>query len=276
MGKQARRALRVGIAGLGTVGKTLVNLIEAGDSAMRVTAVAARSHEKAQAWLAEQSWRSEMPSVVGFDEMPALCDVVVECAPSQFLADIATPMLEAGKIVVPLSVGALLNRMDLIDLARDTGGQIAVPTGALLGLDAVTAAAQGTIHSVRMVTRKPVKGLLGAPFLTENNIDIADIAAPMQIFVGTPREAAIGFPANLNVSVALALAGIGPDATSLEIWADPDLQRNTHTITVDADSASFTMTIENIPSSNPKTGRITALSVMALLNKLQAPLRVGS
>ncbi|MGF7190462.1 aspartate dehydrogenase [Robbsia andropogonis] len=276
MGMQVRHALRVGIAGLGTVGKTLVEMIEAGDPAIQVTAVAARSPERAQAWLGERRWRVDAPAVVGFDAMPALCDVVVECAPSHLLAAIATPMLTAGKIVIPLSVGALLDRMDLVDIARGTGGQICVPTGALLGLDAVTAAAQGTIRSVRMVTRKPVIGLLGAPFLEQNDIDIADIKAPMRIFEGTPREAAVGFPANLNVAVALALAGIGPDATSLEIWADPGLQRNTHTITVDADSASFTMTIENIPSENPKTGRITALSVLALLRKLHAPLRVGT
>jgi len=36
------------------------------------------------------------------------------------------------------------------------------------------------------------------------------------------------------------------------------------------------MTIENIPSDNPKTGRITALSVIACLRRLRAPLRVGT
>jgi aspartate dehydrogenase len=35
-------------------------------------------------------------------------------------------------------------------------------------------------------------------------------------------------------------------------------------------------TIENIPSEYPKTGRITALSVMSVLRKLNASLRVGS
>jgi aspartate dehydrogenase len=49
-----------------------------------------------------------------------------------------------------------------------------------------------------------------------------------------------------------------------------------HTIEVNSDSASFTMSIANIPSENPKTGRITALSVLAWLRKLNAPLRVGT
>jgi aspartate dehydrogenase len=185
-------------------------------------------------------------------------------------------MLTAGKKLVVLSVGALLGYPDLIDLAEAHGGQIVVPTGALLGLDAVSAAAEGTIRSVRMKTVKPVKGLLGAPYLAEHGIDIAHIVKPTKVFEGTAREAAKGFPANLNVAVALSLAGIGPDRTVLEIWADPDLDRNTHQILVDADSASFDMTIRNVPSENPKTGRITPLSVLAALRKLNAPLRVGS
>ena len=140
----------------------------------------------------------------------------------------------------------------------------------------MTAAAEGTIHSVRMITRKPVRGLDGAPYLVERNISIAELTEPLQIFRGSPREAATGFPANLNVAVALALAGIGPDRTVLEIWADPSLSRNSHQIEVDSDSASFSMTIDNIPTENPKTGRITALSVISYLRKLNAPLRVGS
>ena len=140
----------------------------------------------------------------------------------------------------------------------------------------MTAAAEGVIHSVKMVTRKPVRGLLGAPYLEKNGIQIDGITVPTKIFSGTAREAAVGFPANLNVAVALSLAGIGPDRTMLEIWADPSLERNTHTISVDADSASFSMTIENIPTDNPKTGRITALSIISLLRKIGAPMRVGS
>src|SRR6266566_4653681 len=147
---------------------------------------------------------------------------------------------------------------------------------ALIGLDAVTAAAVGNIHSVRMVTRKPIVGLAGAPYIVENNIDIERITEPLRIFEGTAREAAKGFPANLNVAVALSLAGIGPDRTRLEIWADPTVTRNMHRVEVESDSARFSMSIENIPSENPKTGRITALSVIAYLRKQGSALRVGT
>jgi aspartate dehydrogenase len=97
------------------------------------------------------------------------------------------------------------------------------------------------------------------------------------VFAGSAREAIAGFPANVNVAVALSLAGIGPDRTQIEVWADPTVTRNTHTVTVKSDSADLSMTIANIPSEeNPRTGRITALSVLAALRRLTEPLVVGS
>jgi aspartate dehydrogenase len=128
-----------------------------------------------------------------------------------------------------------------------------------------------------MVTRKPPAGLAGAPYLVERGIELGALAAPLKVFEGTAREGARGFPANVNVAAALALAGIGPDRTQLEIWADPGLTRNTHTIEVEAEAASFTMTIANVPSAdNPRTGRLTALSVVAALRRLTAPFAVGT
>src|SRR5260370_39589999 len=100
-----------------------------------------------------------------------------------------------------------------------------VPTGALIGLDAVTAAAVGNIHSVRMVTRKPIQGLAGAPYIGENNIDIERITEPPKIFAGSGREAAQGFPANLNVAGPLSLVGIGPERTPTQSLAEPAAPR---------------------------------------------------
>jgi Aspartate dehydrogenase, C-terminal len=96
-----------------------------------------------------------------------------------------------------------------------------VPSGALFGLDAVTAAAEGRIHSVRLITRKPPRSLMGAPYLAANSISVEGLNAPKLVFRGTARDAAAGFPANVNVAAALALAGIGPDRTMAEIWAAP-------------------------------------------------------
>jgi aspartate dehydrogenase len=265
--------IRVGIAGLGAIGRALAKSLNAGVPGLTLACAAAGDRAKAQAWLDAQGIACPL---VALEDFPKHADIAIECAPSSALERICRPMLEAGKKVMVLSAGALLPRPDLLDLAKTHGGTILVPTGALLGLDAVAAAAEGNIQSVRMITRKPPGGLKGAPWLEQNAISVEGLTEAKRVFSGSAREAAAGFPANVNVVAALSLAGIGPDRTAIEIWADPSVTRNCHTIEVEADSARFSLSIENIPSENPKTGRIVALSVLAALRKLSAPLRVGT
>jgi len=269
-----KKPLRIAIAGLGAIGKAIaVTLAKGSVPGVVLTAVSAKNHEKAQQFV---STLGVPVKVLNLSQLEPEADLVIECAPAALLPDIATPFLKAQKQVIVLSVGALLFNQGLIDLAKHEGGIIHVPTGALIGLDAVIAAAEGKIHSVRMITRKPPNGLAGAPHLLENNISVEGLTEPKKVFEGNARAAAKGFPANLNVVVALALAGVGPENTLLEIWADPTVVRNTHSIVVDSDSAKFTMTMENIPSENPKTGRIVAPSVIALLRKMQSSFKVGT
>ena len=265
---------KVGIAGLGAIGRAIAERLNRGEvPGVQLAGVTSGDRAKAETYLKGIGCNAPVLSI---EELAKLADFVVECAPSAAFRGIAVPVLSAGKRLMALSAGQILQNDDLIALARKHGGQILVPTGALIGFDAVTAAAEGKIHSVVMTTRKPVKGLIGAPYLVKNGIDIAGITEPKRVFSGTARAAAIGFPENVNVAAALSLAGIGADLTTIEIWADPALTRNTHRVVVEADSARFEMAIENVPSENPKTGRITALSAIAALRKLHAPLRVGT
>tara|TARA_Y100000758_G_C15799857_1_gene330451 strand:- start:72 stop:458 length:387 start_codon:yes stop_codon:yes gene_type:complete len=128
-----------------------------------------------------------------------------------------------------------------------------------------------------MITRKPPKGLSGAPHLLENDININNLSSAKLVFEGTARDAAEAFPANVNVAAALSLAGNGPENTTIEIWADPHVTRNTHTIKVDSDVTRFEMFIEGIPSpENPATGLLTPLSVLATLRGLVATMKVGT
>ena len=263
----------VGVGGLGAIGLAVAKALDAGIPGLVLTAVSAR--DKASAAQRVASFKSK-PAVVDLAGLAELCDIVVECCPSKEFGAIMEPAIARGRIVLPLSVGALLERGDLIEKAKATGARLIVPTGALLGLDAVRGAAEGEIRSVKMVTRKPPGGLKGAPYLAQHKIDVDGITTPTKIFDGSARDGARGFPANVNVAAALSLAGIGPDKTRLEIWADPTVTRNTHTIELDADSVRLTMTTENVPSDNPRTGRNTPLSVIACLRGLTATLKVGT
>src|SRR5580693_2339462 len=265
---------RVAIAGFGAIGKVVAQRLDQGIEGLTLTAVAARDVARAEAAMAGFARPVPVVPLAGLWEH---ADVVVECAPAALFRGLAEPALGNGRTVMVLSCGALLDNFDLVDLARGNGGRVLVPTGALLGLDAVIAAAEGGIASVTMITRKPPQGLLGAPYLVARDIDITGLAEPRRVFTGTAREAARGFPANVNVAAALALAGIGPDRTTIEIWADPTVTRNVHRIQVEAEAARFSLQIENVPSAeNPRTGRLTALSVIAALKKLSAPLAIGT
>jgi len=265
---------RVAIAGFGAIGRVVAEALDRGIDGLALAAVSARDMARAERAMAGLA--RKVP-VVPLARLVDAADIVVECAPAAVLRDIAEPALAAGRTLIVLSCGALLDNSDLIDLARRQGGRILVPTGALLGLDAVQAAAQGLISRVHMVTRKPPNGLDGAPYLVEHGISVLGIADARRVFTGTAREAAKGFPANVNVAAALALAGIGPARTTIEIWADPGVDRNIHRIEVEADAVRLSMQIENVPSvETPKTGRLTPLSVIALLKKLASPLAIGT
>jgi len=265
----------VAIAGLGAIGAKVANTLDAnGIPGLLLVAVSGRDIARTRAAAAALQCR---PAVLTTAALAENVDIVVDCAPSAVFADLARATVEQGKILVSVNAGALLQHLDLVETAKRTGGRILVPTGALLGLDAVRAAAEGMIHSVTMITRKPPNGLEGAPYLVRHGISLAGLNAPKRVFQGSAAEGARGFPANVNVAAALGLSGIGPERTSLEIWADPGVDRNIHRIEVEADSARFSLQIENVPSmENPRTGKITALSVLACLRGMVSPLRVGT
>lgn len=265
--------LGVAIGGFGAIGREVAKALVDGLPGLRLKAVSGRDRAKAEAGLAELG--ADVP-VLPLEALAETAEIVLECLPAAVFRSVAEPAIERGRILMPLSVGQLLVHGDLIERAKATGARILPPTGALLGLDAVRAAAEGRIESVAMVTRKPPGGLAGAPHLVENDISVEGLTEPLMVFEGTAREGARGFPANVNVAAALSLAGIGPDRTMLQVWADPGVTRNVHRIIVEADSARFEMLIENVPSANPKTGKITALSTIAALRGLTATLKVGS
>ena len=154
----------------------------------------------------------------------------------------------------------------------------------LLKITTVLLMAAGTWSVMDLLRRLDVRpglitmaGLAGAPHLVDNDIDISNLTEPLRVFHGSAREAARGFPANVNVAAALALAGIGPDRTEVEVWADPATDRNIQSVTIISDSGEATMTMRNIPSTgNPRTGRIVANSVLATLRRLTATLTAGS
>ena len=269
------RTRTVAVAGLGTVGFEVARRIDSGEiDGLTLAAVSARDRSRARDRMS--GFRAPVDVVVA-GGLAGRADIVVESAPAAVFREIAEPVVRAGKVLVAISAAALLEHADLVETARATGAQIVVPSGAVMGLDAVRGAAESGIASVTMITRKPPGGLAGAPHLVEHGIDVEGLDAPLKVFDGSARDGARGFPANVNVAAALGLAGVGPERTRLEIWADPGVRRNTHEIRLEAETVRFHLRIENVPSEgNPRTGRSVAPSVVAALRRFVAPLVVGT
>jgi aspartate dehydrogenase len=256
----------VGIVGMGVIGRAIARAITAGIPGIALAGVTVRDPAKAAGYPA-----------LALPDLIQRADLVVEAATQAALRDFGPDVLRAGKDLMVLSVGGLIGVLDeWARLAATHRCRILVPSGAIAGLDGVKGAREGTITSVTMETRKPPRGLAGAPYIAQHAIDLDAITRETLIFEGPAGEAVRAFPANVNVVAALALAGVGPERTRIRIFAVPGQERNQHRVAVEGEFGRLTIEIENVPSENPRTGRLSYLSAIAMLRERGAPVRVGT
>lgn len=263
----------IGIVGCGAIGKALVRAVESGKLAVRVAGVTSRTERSARLFL---SAFASPPSYLALDELIATADLIVEAAGGEVVPELARKVFAARKDLMVISVGALVEHPDIIAESRRTGCRLYVPSGAIAGLDGIKSACVGQITHVTHTTRKPPQGLEGAPYLVEHGISLAGLQEEKEIFSGTAREACRGFPANVNVTGAVGLAGIGPDKTQVKIIAVPGLTRNCHDIDIEGEFGKLHVHIENVPSENPKTGKLTALSIIRAVQDAVDTVRIGN
>jgi aspartate dehydrogenase len=262
-----------GIVGCGSIGRALLLAADRGDLPMAVAGVTSRTEASARAFLETLTKPTPYLSLEGLIEAT---DLVIETAGGHVVPELAERAFAAGKELMVISVGALLDHPEIIDQARRTGCRLIVPSGAIAGLDGIKSASSGPVDFVRLTSRKPPRALEGAPFLIERGLSLADLTEARELFFGPAREAVRGFPDNLNISAAISLAGIGPDRTEVRIFADPAVSRNCHDIEVEGEFGRLHVHLENIPSENPKTGRLTALSIIRAVRDAVDPVRIGS
>jgi aspartate dehydrogenase len=172
-------------------------------------------------------------------------------------------------------VGGLIGKEKLLKLAKNS--RVYIPSGAICGIDGLKSASAGRIDSVTLTTRKPPKGLEGAPYLKERGIDPARFKDETVVFDGSAKDAIKGFPQNVNVSAVLSLAGIGAARTRVRIIASPGSERNIHEVEITGDFGKILTRTENVPSrTNPKTSALAILSAIATLGAIADRVRVGT
>jgi aspartate dehydrogenase len=263
----------IGIVGCGTIGRALIQAVRSGKLAVAIAGVTSRTESSARQFL---STFDPPPAYCKLPDLIAAADLIVEAAGGAVVPSLAEQVFAAGKDLMVISAGALLDHPEILAKSRATGCRLYVPSGAIAGLDGIKSAVIGEIVHVTHTTRKPPVGLDGAPYLVERSISLAGLQEEKEIFTGSAREACRGFPANVNVTAAVSLAGIGPDRTRVRILAVPGLTRNCHDIDVEGEFGKLHVHIENVPSENPKTGKLTALSIIRAVQDVVDPVRIGN
>jgi aspartate dehydrogenase len=263
----------IGIVGCGAIGKALLRAVDDGKLSVRIAGVTSRTEKTARELL---STFKDPPPYFSLTELIAASDLIIEAASGAVVPSLAEQVFAAGKDLMVISVGALLDHPEIMENSRKTGCRLYCPSGAIAGLDGIKSASIGQITHVTHTTRKPPNGLEGAPYLLERGISLLGLKEEKEIFSGSAREACRRFPANVNVTAAVSMAGIGPDLTRVRIFAVPGLPRNCHDIDVEGEFGLLHVHIENVPSENPKTGKLTALSIVRAVQDVVDPVRIGN
>jgi aspartate dehydrogenase len=253
---------KVGIAGLGAMGGAVARALQAGIPGLVLYAASDPAPK--------QDFKIPL---VDFKTLAKDCDLIVECLPASAVPALAKEVFDNNKDMVVISTAALLVYPDILVQQRRSESRIIVPSGAIAGIDGVRALAQSGIKSASIISTKHPKGYEGAPYIVSEKINLAGILEKTRIFSGNALEAAKAFPANVNVAATLSFAGIGPEKTTVEVWADPAARGNTHEIRVEGNFSTITTKVENTPDpANPKTSMLAAHSIIAVLKGMTEPL----
>lgn len=267
--------IKIGIIGCGSIGSILAKSIEK-DKDFKLSYLYDLKREKAIE-LAKKIQKK--PKIVKEIKEMFDSDLIIEAASQKAVKEYALGILDHCDLMI-MSVGVFANENlfnKVKEKAKLNNKKVYLPSGAILGLDGVKAASEGKIKKAILITRKPPKSLAGAPYILEKKIDLEKIKKPTLIFEGSAKKAAVKFPKNINVSVALSLAGIGVKKTKVKIIADPSIKRNIHQIIVEGDFGKLETKSENLPlPSNPKTSYLAALSAIKTLKKIKENIILGT
>lgn len=270
-----RKKIKVGIIGCGAIGSEIAKAC-AGMLREKINLVSFYDIEGEKVKSLEKKIGKKL-GARSLKELVNKSELLVEAASISVSADMLRIAIDKSKDIMILSIGGLLEREDLLKRAIKKGIRVYLPSGALSGIDALKAARMSKIDSVTLTTKKPPKGLEGAPYLAEHNIDLNGIKDETVIFEGNAREAVTGFPKNINVSALLSLAGIGQDRTRVKIVTSPSFTRNMHEVEIKGDFGVIKTETVNVPSkTNPKTSMLAALSAIATLKGIVDTVRIGT
>jgi aspartate dehydrogenase len=275
----------VGLIGCGTIGSELALVIDSGKIKKAALVSLYDEVEKVVVELKSKLQNKNIETFSNFSHFitsPAFAnaDIIIEAASQDAVKKFAKTMIQSGKDLIVMSVGALAEPdllEELLDVASKKEVHIYVPSGAVAGIDAIRSV-KHLLNSVTITTTKNPKALAGAPFFEKTRIKPETITQKKLIYEGTAKDAVKKFPANVNVAAVISLAGVGMDATKVKIIADPAASLNQHEITATGKFGEINIVVRNTPSpSNPKTSYLAVLSAIECIRSIcEDDMRIGT
>ena len=265
---------RVGIIGYGSIGKEIIAATRRNE--IPNARIVALFDKESTVFNKVDYDNGELSLFSDFDEfynsdIYSNIDIIIECASKGAIKEYGKKIIDSKKDLIVLSVGAFSDEKYLIELqnlSNLNNTKILIPTGAIAGLDSIRSVKK-YLNSLTIVTTKNPKSLIGAPYFKSSKIRIDEILKETVLFEGNAVDAIELFPANVNVAVSVALAGIGLVKTQVKIVADPTLSVNKHEIVGEGTFGKIQIVVQNIPSpSNPRTSYLASLSAIECLRGL--------
>lgn len=251
----------VGIIGCGAIANIIVNNIIHEKNGIDICYFFDNDVERAE----NLASIADGVAVLNFEDMLDNVDLVLECASPDSVREYAPKILENGKDMIIMSIGALMDKKfycEISEIAKQHNVKIHLPSGAIVGLDGIKAVSEFNLEEINLVTRKSPKSLG------------MDVDNEQVLFEGKASEAVKKFPYNINVAATISLA-CNQDI-NVKIMVDPSVDRNIHEITAKGDFGEFKTTTMNHPcNANPKTSMLAALSAIKLLKSFNETISVG-
>lgn len=245
---------RLGLIGYGAIGREIGSALERLGEADRLAAVLVRPGRTAGPFRAVHSAE---------DLAAAGASVILECAGHEAVRAFGPQLLAAGADLILTSVGALADRCLVAELRRARAGdaRLLLAPGAVGGLDGLIGARLAGLTKAAYTSIKPPHAWQG----TVGESALAGMCAGEDrvIFEGTAREAALAFPKNANVAVAVGLCGLGLDETRAVLVASDRVTAPLGVIEAEGAFGTFRFeTFAHAAPDNPKTSLLTAYSLL--------------
>ncbi|RJS88660.1 aspartate dehydrogenase [Candidatus Bathyarchaeota archaeon] len=271
----------VAIIGCGAIGSYLARSLDKGIiEDLEVKVLYDKILERARSLSSSLSCRPRIAETLQDVTCSEDVSLVIEAASQEAVRSYALEILESGKSLMIMSVGALADPdlfRRLKKMAETKGVRLYIPSGAIAGLDAVKAAGMAGISRVTLTSRKPLRVFEGNPYIKSKGIDLSRLEEPIVVYEGSASEACRLFPFSINVAATLSLASIGPERVRVRIIADPRAQGNIHEVVVEGDFGRLECRTINKPTpENPKTSFLAALSALATLKKAVDKVHIGT